>query len=69
MHLGCCSTFGKRENTLACGSSIFTLSENLVTSLVHGLRNPARETIRYLFIPAFRAFKFVLRFALTVLVF
>jgi hypothetical protein len=26
MHLGCCSTFGKRKNTLACGSSIFTLS-------------------------------------------
>jgi hypothetical protein len=22
MHLGCCSTFGKRKNTLACGSSI-----------------------------------------------
>jgi hypothetical protein len=21
--LGCCSTFGKRKNTLACGSSIF----------------------------------------------
>jgi hypothetical protein len=36
MHLGCCSTFGKRKNTLACGSSIFTLSESLATSLVHG---------------------------------
>ena len=24
MHLGCCSNFGKRKNTLACGSSIFT---------------------------------------------
>jgi hypothetical protein len=23
MHLECCSTFGKRKNTLACGSSIF----------------------------------------------
>jgi hypothetical protein len=23
MHLGCCSTFGKRKNALACGSSIF----------------------------------------------
>jgi hypothetical protein len=36
MHLGCRSTFGKRKNTLACGSSIFTLSESLATSLVHG---------------------------------
>jgi hypothetical protein len=34
---------GKRKNTLACGSSIFTLSESLATSLVHGSRNPARE--------------------------
>jgi hypothetical protein len=34
VHLGCCSTFGKRKNTLACGSSIFTLSESLATSLV-----------------------------------
>jgi hypothetical protein len=42
-HLGCCSTFGMRKNTLACGSSIFTLSESLATSLVHGSRNPARE--------------------------
>jgi hypothetical protein len=50
MHLGCCSTFGKRKNTLACGSSIFTLSESLATSLVHGSRNPARKTIRYSFI-------------------
>jgi hypothetical protein len=49
MHLGCCSTFGKRKNTLACGSSIFTLSESLATSLVHGSRNPARKTIRYSF--------------------
>jgi hypothetical protein len=40
MHLGCCSTFG---------SSIFTLSESLATSLVHGSRNPARKTIRYPF--------------------
>jgi hypothetical protein len=31
MHLGCCSTFGKRKNTLDCGSSIFTLSESLAT--------------------------------------
>ena len=36
MHLGCCSTFGKHKNTLACGSSIFTLSESLAASLVHG---------------------------------
>jgi hypothetical protein len=49
MHLECCSTFGKRKNTLACGSSIFTLSESLATSLVHGSRNPARKTIRYSF--------------------
>ena len=49
MHLGCCSTFGKRKNTLACGSSIFTLSESLATSLVHRSRNPARKTIRYSF--------------------
>ena len=50
MHLGCCSTFGKRKNTLACGSSIFTLSESLATSLVHGSRNPAcTENIRYSF--------------------
>jgi hypothetical protein len=52
MHLGCCSTFGKRKNTLVCGSSIFTLSESLATSLVnlvHGSRNPARKTIRYSF--------------------
>ena len=49
MHLGCFSTFGKRKNTLACGSSIFTLSESLATSLVHGSRNPARKTIRYSF--------------------
>ena len=33
MHLGCYSTFGKRKNTLARGSSIFTLSESLATSL------------------------------------
>jgi hypothetical protein len=46
MNLGCCSTFGKGKNTLACGSSIFTLSESLATSLVHGSRNPARKTIR-----------------------
>ena len=52
MHLGCCSTFGKRKNTLTCGSSIFTLSESLATSLVHGSRNPARKTIRYSFISA-----------------
>ena len=44
MHLGCCSTFGKRKNTHACGSSIFTLSESLATSLMHGSRNPARKT-------------------------
>jgi hypothetical protein len=25
MHLGCCSTFGKRTNTLTCGSSISSL--------------------------------------------
>jgi hypothetical protein len=52
MHLGCCSTFGNRKNTLVCGSSIFTLSESLATSLVHGSRNPARKTIRYFFNPA-----------------
>jgi hypothetical protein len=46
MHLECCSIFGKRKNTLACGSSIFTLSESLAASLVHGSRNPARKTIR-----------------------
>jgi hypothetical protein len=35
MHLlGCCSTFGKRKKTLACSSSIFTLSESLATSLM-----------------------------------
>jgi hypothetical protein len=51
MHLECCSTFGKRKSTLACGSSIFTLSESLATSLVHGSRNPARKTIRCSFIP------------------
>jgi hypothetical protein len=50
MHLGCCSTFGKRKNTLAYGSSIFTLSESFATSLVHASRNPARKTIRYSFI-------------------
>jgi hypothetical protein len=38
------------RNTLACGSSIFTLSESLATSLVHGSRNPAWKTIRYSFI-------------------
>jgi hypothetical protein len=54
MHLGCRSTFGKRKNTLACGSSIFTLSESLATSLVHGSRNPARKTIRYSFNPTHR---------------
>ena len=43
------STFGTRKNTLACGSSILTLSESLATSLVHGSRNPAREIIRYSF--------------------
>ena len=50
MHLGCCLTFGKCKNTLACGSSIFTLSESLATSLVHGSRHPAWKTIRYSFI-------------------
>ena len=34
MNLGCCSTFGKRKNTLAASSSICTLSESLATSLV-----------------------------------
>ena len=47
MHLGC-STFEKRKNTVPCSSSIFTLSESLATSLVHGSRNPAK-TIRYSF--------------------
>ena len=50
MHLGC-STFGKRKNTLACGSSIFTLSESLATSLVHGSRNPARKPFGIPLIP------------------
>jgi hypothetical protein len=42
MHLGCCSTFGKRKNTLVCGSSIFTLSESLANgscmdhAILHG---------------------------------
>jgi hypothetical protein len=42
MHLGCCSTLGKRKNTLACGSSIFTLSESIATpscmdhAILHG---------------------------------
>jgi hypothetical protein len=44
MHLGRCSTFGKHKNTLACVSSIFTLSESLATSLVHGSRNLAWKT-------------------------
>jgi hypothetical protein len=48
MHLGCCSTFGKRKNTLACGSSISKVSRH---PLVHGSRNPARKTIRYSFNP------------------
>ena len=43
MHFRCCLTFEKRKNALACGSSIFTLSESLATSLVHGSRNPAGE--------------------------
>ena len=30
--------------------AIFTLSESLVTSLMHGSHNPARKTIRYSFI-------------------
>ena len=30
-------------------ASIFTLSESLATSLVHGSHNPARKTIRYSF--------------------
>jgi hypothetical protein len=34
--LGMLLHFRKRKNTLACGSSIFTLSESLATSLVHG---------------------------------
>jgi hypothetical protein len=34
----------------ACGSSIFTLSESLATSLVQGPRNPARKTIQCSFI-------------------
>ena len=45
MDLGSRSTFGKRKNTLGCGSSIFTLSEILATSLMHGPRIPARKTI------------------------
>ena len=49
MHLGCCSTFGKRKNTVACGSSVFALSESLATPPVHGSRNPARKTIRHSF--------------------
>ena len=40
------STFGKRKNALACGSCIFTLSETLATSRVHGSRWPARKTIQ-----------------------
>ena len=45
-HLGCYSIFGKRKNTRAAGECIFTLSENRVTSRVHGSRNPARKTIQ-----------------------
>jgi hypothetical protein len=53
MHLGCRSTFGKRKNALACGSSIFTPSESLATSgLVHGSRNPARKRISLIKFPA-----------------
>jgi hypothetical protein len=58
MHLGCCSTFGKRKNTFAFGSSIFTLSESLATSLVHGSRNHARKTIRYSFNKTYRTWKY-----------
>ena len=35
MHLGCCSTFEKGKNTLAC-ECIFTLSESRATSQMHG---------------------------------
>jgi hypothetical protein len=28
IHLGCCSTFGKRKNTLACGSSIYAFRKS-----------------------------------------
>jgi hypothetical protein len=48
MHLGCCSTFGKRKNTLAF--EYFYAFQSLATSLVHGSHNPARKTIRYSFI-------------------
>jgi hypothetical protein len=45
MHLGCCSTFGERKNTLAYGSCFSRFnSESLATSRVHGSRNPARKT-------------------------
>ena len=47
MHLGCCTTFGKRKNTETFDK---TLSESLATSRVHGSRYPARKTIRYSFI-------------------
>ena len=35
--------------SFACGSCIFTLSENRATCQVHGSRYPARKTIQYLF--------------------
>ena len=39
MYLGCCSTFGKRKTTFACGSFVFTLSETLACmdhAILHG---------------------------------
>jgi hypothetical protein len=49
MHLGCCSTFGKRKKFSPAARVFSALSESLATSLVHGSRNPARKTIRYSF--------------------
>ena len=45
--LGMLLDFGKRINTLACGSCYFTLSENFATFRVYGSRYPARITIPY----------------------
>ena len=46
-----CSCAVGIDCAVLCGSCIFTLSESLATSLVHGSRNPSRKTIRYSFNP------------------
>jgi hypothetical protein len=51
MHLGCCSTFGKRKTTLACGSSIlrFPKVSRHPSCMDHAILHEKPFAIRYSF--------------------